>query len=391
MEPNMHDSRSGLTFHPFEIAVCGFSNTGKTTLISRLTALLKERYAIGYFKHGCHRFDIDHEGKDSAVIRKAGASTVMISDPHQHALIADGPPDPLKVQSALDHLDMLLVEGLKEIPLPKIILAGPDEKILDLMQQGIVSNVKAIVVVDHTMQDRYRTFGLPVFHRDNISALAAFIEGYFLSRIERHPLYGLVLAGGISSRMKQDKALLTYHESNQLVHTAKLLLKHCQRVFISCRHDQQKEYSSFGFPLIIDRYIDIGPMAGLLSAQHHHPATPWLVAACDLPLLDHKSVGRLASGRVPWKSATAFRHESTGKTEPLCAIYEPKSRLKLLEMHARGSNSLKSFLRNAPVHYLSLTDPECLQNINDPVDKAAAEQLLATNPRNANDETPLCH
>ncbi len=385
----MHDSGSTITFHPCELAICGYSNTGKTTLISRLISELRQQYTIGYFKHGCHHFELDHEGKDSAVVKKAGASTVMIADPRQHAFIANGVADPLVVRSALDHLDMLLVEGLKELPLPKIILAGPDDTLLELMKKSIVSNVKAIVVHDHARKEQCLSFGLPVFHRDSISDIAAFIERFFLDRIHQHPLYGLVLAGGRSSRMMQDKALLTYHESNQLVHTANLLLEHCSRVFISCRHDQLSEYSSFGFPLIIDRYLDIGPSAGLLSAQHHHPGTPWLVAACDLPLLDRNSIDRLASGRSPWKSATAFRHESTGESEPLCAIYEPKSRLRLLEMHALGRNSLKSFLRNAPVHYLSLSDPGCMENINDPEAKKAAEQVLATNNKEANDETPL--
>ena len=61
------------SIHPFQVAFCGFSNSGKTTLMSRLVSSLKNRYAIGYYKHGCHHLDIDREGKDSSVVRESGA------------------------------------------------------------------------------------------------------------------------------------------------------------------------------------------------------------------------------------------------------------------------------------------------------------------------------
>ncbi len=70
-----------MLFHPFEIAFCGYSGSGKTTLIAEVVRYLSQRLSIAYYKHGCHRFDIDREGKDSWVVRQAGAATVMISDP----------------------------------------------------------------------------------------------------------------------------------------------------------------------------------------------------------------------------------------------------------------------------------------------------------------------
>ena len=50
---------------------------------TQIVSLLSERYTIGYYKHGCHHFDIDREGKDSFVVRQSGASVVMVSDPEK--------------------------------------------------------------------------------------------------------------------------------------------------------------------------------------------------------------------------------------------------------------------------------------------------------------------
>jgi molybdopterin-guanine dinucleotide biosynthesis protein A len=74
---------SGMLFHPFEIALCGYSGSGKITLAAALVRHLSANFTTAYYKHECHRFAIDHEGKDSWIVRQAGASTVMISDPEK--------------------------------------------------------------------------------------------------------------------------------------------------------------------------------------------------------------------------------------------------------------------------------------------------------------------
>ncbi len=367
------------TFHPFEIALCGFSNTGKTTLTARLVSLLSNRYAVGYYKHGCHRFDIDREGKDSHVVRQSGATTVMLSDPEKHALIGLGSPDPLMFQTGLLHVDFLIVEGLKELPLPKLLLVDRDLKILDLLKKKAVTNVLALIAENPaSIPDTCR---LPLFQRDNTEAIAGFIEKFFYGNIQTRPVFGLVLVGGKSKRMGKDKALLAYHKQVQAVHTAKMLLKQCTQVYLSCRAEQQKAYGTFGFPLVVDSYPNIGPLGGLLSAQRLFPEASWLVAACDLPFMDQPLLHELSLKRNPFSFATAYRHSTGEKPEPLCAIYEPKSRLPLLMRHAAGNNSLRSFLEDFPIHYLSVKDPDRLQNINTPDEQVLTEKILSAGKR----------
>ena len=93
------------------------------------------------------------------------------------------------------------------------------------------------------------------------------------------PLYGLVLAGGKSRRMGQDKALLLREGQSQLSYVATLLEGATERVFVSARHDQQDDPERSRFATIVDRYEDIGPIAGILSAMDEYPDADWLVEA----------------------------------------------------------------------------------------------------------------
>ena len=76
------------TFHPFEMAFCGYSGTGKTTLLSRLVPALG--MDLAYIKHGVHGFQMDRPGKDTDIMTRAGAGTVFISDPAGRALLRSG-------------------------------------------------------------------------------------------------------------------------------------------------------------------------------------------------------------------------------------------------------------------------------------------------------------
>ena len=166
-----------MLFHPFEIAFCGYSGSGKTTLIAALIRHFSARLSIGYYKHGCHRFNIDCEGKDSWTVKEAGALTVMISDPDKKALVTQqtGPFFHLE-QQAFSGLDMLFVEGLKELPLPKIILVDRERKILDLVGTASITNVAALIVADDKALDS--GFGIPVLHRDHINDMVTMQDGY---------------------------------------------------------------------------------------------------------------------------------------------------------------------------------------------------------------------
>src|SRR6516162_2569094 len=97
------------------------------------------------------------------------------------------------------------------------------------------------------------------------------------------PLYGLVLAGGHSTRMQRDKATLRYHGRTQLEWAMSLIEPHVARAFVSVRADQQDDPIRAKFALIADTKQGLGPIGGIVAAQAAYPAMAWLVIACDLP------------------------------------------------------------------------------------------------------------
>ncbi|HCH5604253.1 TPA: bifunctional molybdopterin-guanine dinucleotide biosynthesis adaptor protein MobB/molybdopterin molybdotransferase MoeA [Vibrio parahaemolyticus] len=117
--------------HPLNIPILGFaaySGTGKTTLLEALLPKLTEAgLRIGMLKHAHHNFDVDKPGKDSYRLRKAGASQMLIASRNRFALMTETPEAEVEFEYLLtrfdeDKLDVVLVEGCKNIAFPKIEL-----------------------------------------------------------------------------------------------------------------------------------------------------------------------------------------------------------------------------------------------------------------------------
>lgn len=186
------------------------------------------------------------------------------------------------------------------------------------------------------------------------------------------PIFGLVLAGGASSRMLRDKAALSYHGKPQLQWTWDLLDELCERAFISVRADQSRDPLRAALPQIVDRLEDKGPIAGIEAAQATHPDVAWLVLACDLPFLSRAALEHLLAHRDPSRLATAYRSSHDGLPEPLCAIYEPASREVIASYIHAGRQCPRKFLAQSNVNLLDQVDQRWLDNANTPDDFRAA-------------------
>lgn len=180
------------------------------------------------------------------------------------------------------------------------------------------------------------------------------------------PLYGLVLAGGASTRMLRDKAALDYHGKPQLQWSWELLDQLCERAFISVRADQARDPVRAPLPQIVDALAGKGPIAGIAAAQAAHPDAAWLVLACDLPYLTRAAVAHLIAHRDPSHLATAYRSSHDGLPEPLCAIYEPVSRPLIAAYIHGGKQCPRKFLTQSDVNLLDQVDRRWLDNANTP-------------------------
>ena len=181
-------------------------------------------------------------------------------------------------------------------------------------------------------------------------------------------LYGLVLAGGRSTRMGRDKASLAFGGRTALERAHALLGSRSERVFVSVGESQRDDALRSRFARIEDRHGGIGPIDGILSAQACHSDSAWLVVACDLPGLDALTLDTLVAGRAPDRLATAYRSLHDGLPEPLCAIYEPASRTAFASLAATGQRCPRRMLMSGDVRLLDQPSPGALDNVNCPDD-----------------------
>jgi molybdopterin-guanine dinucleotide biosynthesis adapter protein len=152
--------------------VTGWKNAGKTTLAERLVAEITGRgFSVSTLKHAHHDTEVDHPGRDSFRHRQAGASQVIVSSPVRWALMSElrGAPEPPMEDliARLDPVDLVLVEGYKRGPHPKVeahrvetgrpLLARENPTV-----RAVASNGAPDVAV-------------PLFHLDDIPAIADFI------------------------------------------------------------------------------------------------------------------------------------------------------------------------------------------------------------------------
>ena len=182
------------------------------------------------------------------------------------------------------------------------------------------------------------------------------------------PVYALVLAGGESRRMGQDKALLVRDGRSQLAHIVALLESVVDRVFVSTRREQVTEKERKRFEQIVDRYTDIGPVAGILSAMDEFPGTDWLVVACDLPNIDATTLRFLLDNRSQEQPFTAFRSSHDDLPEPLCAIYGAGSDTIVRQFVNDGIVCPRKILIRSDTKLLEQPDPVALDNVNTPDD-----------------------
>lgn len=182
------------------------------------------------------------------------------------------------------------------------------------------------------------------------------------------PVYGLLLAGGESRRMGHDKASLKVAGETQLERAARRLGEHVERVFVSARAEQADDPLRGRFDCIVDRYDDLGPVAGILSAYDEHPGVSWLVLACDLPNIDAATLEFLLQHASATRPFTAFISVEDGLPEPLCALYRPPGGALLRGFVDEGLKCPRKMLIRSDTCLLEQPRPGALVNVNRPED-----------------------
>lgn len=164
--------RHGISHPGPVIGIVGYKNNGKTTLIVRLVRHFTERgLRVSTVKHAHHTVDIDQPGKDSWRHREAGAREVVLATSRRWAIVhelVDEPEPPLaELLARMSLVDLVIVEGFKAFPHPKIevhrrergtpLLARDDPSVIAVASDEPIAG-----------------FDRPVFHLDDVEAIAEF-------------------------------------------------------------------------------------------------------------------------------------------------------------------------------------------------------------------------
>lgn len=170
----------------------------------------------------------------------------------------------------------------------------------------------------------------------------------------------LILSGGQSSRMGEEKRLINYHGKTQEQYLFDLLSNYFSAVYVSINQNQKTD-----LPYIQDPDLPIkSPMVGIISAFNHNPNRAWLVVACDMPFVNEEAIEFLLKHRNPEKFATAFENPDEHFPEPLLTIYEPKIFPKLQEAINQGKKSPMKILQDLDIELLQIFDNQWIININ---------------------------
>lgn len=169
-----------VTLRPFPvpvIGIAGWKNSGKTTLACRLIEELSRRgLRVASIKHAHHAFQIDDGETDSARHRRSGSRQVAIVSGRRWALVTEldrageMEPDLADVVARLDPADIVVIEGYKSAPIPKI-----EVRRVGAADRSSLAERDPLVIAIATDQATDAASGPPAFDIDNIAALADFI------------------------------------------------------------------------------------------------------------------------------------------------------------------------------------------------------------------------
>lgn len=157
------------------VAIVGWKNSGKTTLVVGLVAeLVRRGRRVATIKHAHHSFEIDPGETDSARHRRAGARQVAIVSAERVALIKElrGAPEPslADVVASLDPCDLIIAEGYKAAHVPKIEARRLGARSQEALAPGDTHIIA--IAADHATNPH----GRPVYALGDIAGLADLIE-----------------------------------------------------------------------------------------------------------------------------------------------------------------------------------------------------------------------
>lgn len=296
---------------------------------------------------GSHDEEESVPNSDSFTFNDKGFYTISSvggNDRYQRALI-------------LGDYDIVFVNSNHFEASKQIVFLDPKKKASVGRRKHQLTNVLACVSIEEEWV-LYEDLNGPILTSQN--DFFSFIE----SQVKPAEINGLLVLGGKSSRMGQDKGELVYRNKPQRFAVQEMLTEVCSNTtYVSVAKEQYLDMDN----RIEDSFMGLGPMGGILSAFKQLPDAAFLVLPNDLPNMTASKLSELIAQRDPSKYATAFIGETKDFPEPLVCIYEPRAYRRLLEFMALGYACPRKMLINSDVKVIRIEE-EFIENANSPED-----------------------
>ena len=193
-----------------------------------------------------------------------------------------------------------------------------------------------------------------------------------------------ILAGGASSRMGREKALLELGGVPMVARMAALLWPLAEQVTLIA---PPEKFVEMPLRVIADDEPGLGPLGGIATALRFSHAEWNLVCGCDLPFLTEAWLAHLTE-RARYSSADALLPQGAqGHVEPLCAMYRTRARTAIAEALSRGVRKVSDGLAAVRVETIPAAEWKAFdshgllfKNMNSPEDFAEAQAAFAKAP-----------
>lgn len=340
-------------FAPNEIAILGSKCSSIADFVQKMSKKLQKKAKIAYLD-ASHAESIEVPILDEFTAHHSGNLSVTT----QHDL------NEYNERIRFSNYDLLFINGNHYKGAKQILILDNEKEASVKKRLNQLDRVQFVVKLDDDstyfdfLVEKYPTIkNLKSYHINEVDAIAKHIDNLIQETIA--PIQGLVLAGGKSKRMGQDKTQINYHGKTQLAHTIELLENNLLRTFVSLAEDQELDQ----YEVIQDKFVGLGVFGAVCSAFMKDPNKAWLVLASDLPFIDNDLIEKLLKHRNPSKVATAVKGKSNEFVEPLITIYEPKAYAVLLSYLAQGYSCPRKALINSDVEIVEVDD-DLIRNVN---------------------------
>jgi molybdopterin-guanine dinucleotide biosynthesis protein A len=348
------ERRDNDNFAPNEIAILGTNCSIISNLVQEISEKLSN-YKLGYFD-ASHAKDVAQNRLSEYTFHHQGNLQITTS----------GNINKFEQRLQFAQFDYVFINGNHYRGAKQILILDQEKEASVLKRLEQLDRIQFVIKLKKDteyfsfLEEKYPQIkNITCYTIDEVDKISNHINKLIREKIAT--VKGLVLVGGKSTRMGQDKSNLDYFGKPQKVVAKELLEINDLETFYSVQNSTEHVDE------IHDKFLNLGPFGGICSAFQKDPNAAWLVLATDVPFVTDQVIKLLLNHRNSAKIATAIKGKGKDFPEPLITIYEPKAYPILLQYLAQGYSCPRKALINSEVEIIEVDD-DFIRNVNTPVD-----------------------